>query len=58
MAFEEDIGTALAKACEFDSDNYAIHLAHVAKIVRRHIFGKAKPFPGFPAGCQKDYVPS
>ncbi len=58
MAFEEDIGTALAKACEFDSDNEAIHLARAAKIVRSHIFGKAKPSTGFPAGCQKESVPS
>ena len=35
MVFEEDIGSALAKACEFDSDDDAIHLAHAAKIVRR-----------------------
>ena len=46
MAFEEDIGSALAKACEFDSDNDAIHLARAAKIVRNHMFGKAKPFTG------------
>ena len=44
MAFEEDIGTALAKACEFDSDNEAIHPARAARIIRSHIFGKAKPF--------------
>ena len=58
MAFEEDIGTALAKACEFDSDNDAIHLARATKIVRSHMFGKAKPFNGFPTGCQKESVPS
>ena len=54
LAFEEDIGTALAKACELDSDNEAIHLARAAKIVRRHLFEKSKPFDGFPAGCQKE----
>ena len=58
MAFKEDIGTALAKAGEFDSDNDAIHLARVAKIVRSHMFGKAKPFNEFPAGYQKESVPS
>lgn len=58
IAFEEDIGTALAKACEFDSDNEAIHLARAAKIVRSHMFGKGMPFTGFPAGCQKESVPS
>ena len=47
VAFEEDIGTALAKACEFDSANDAIHLACAAKIVRNHMFRKAKPFTGF-----------
>jgi len=57
MAFEEDIGTALAKACELDSDSEAIHLVRTAKIVRSHLFGKAKPFAGFPVGCQKESVP-
>lgn len=58
LAFNEDIGIALAKACEFDSDGDAIHLACAAKIVRRHLFVKAKPFNGFPEGCQKESVPS
>ena len=43
LAFEEEIGTALAKACELDSDNDAIHLACAAKIVRNHMFGKLNP---------------
>ena len=62
MAFEEDIGTALAKACEFDTDSDAIHLARAAKIVRNHMFGKAKPFTGFPTrfcaisiACSSEY---
>ena len=42
MAFEEDIGTALAKACELDSANDAIH--------PNHIFRKAKSFNEFPSG--------
>lgn len=58
MVFEEDIGAALAKACEFDSDNDAVHLARTAQIVRRNIFGEAKSFTGFPSGCQKSSVPS
>ena len=37
LAFEEDIGTALARACDFDSDSDAIHLARAAKIVRDHM---------------------
>ena len=39
LAFEGDI---LAKACELDSDNEAIHLACAATIVRRHLFKKSK----------------
>ena len=57
LAFEEDIGPALTKACEFDSDSDAIHLAHAANIVRNQMFGKAKPFFGFPVGCQNESVP-
>ena len=56
MAFEEDIGTALVKAPEFDSANDAIHLACAAKIVRNHMFRKAKSFTGFPVGCQKESI--
>ena len=33
MAFEEDIGAALAKACEADSDNDAVHLARAAQML-------------------------
>ena len=57
MAFEEDIGTSLAKACEQDNNQDAMHIARAAQIVRRHIFGEAKPFNGFPEQCQKDSVP-
>ena len=39
FAFEEDIGAALTKACEFDSDNDAIHLACAAKTVLTHVWG-------------------
>ena len=56
LAFEDDIGNALAKACELDSDNKAIHLARAANIVRNHMFGKSKSFSGFPIGCQKESV--
>lgn len=57
MAFEEDLGAALDKACELDSDSDAVHLARAAHIVRRHMFGEAKPFTGFPEGCQEESVP-
>ena len=56
MAFEEDVGAALAKACELDSDSDAVHLAHAAQIVDHHMFGEAKPFTGFPVGCQEESV--
>ena len=56
LAFEDDNGPALAKACEFDSDSDAIHLARAAKIVRDHMFEEAKPFTGFTEGCQKESV--
>ena len=58
MAFEEYVGAALAKDCELDSDNDAIHLARAAQIMRRHMLGEAKPFNGFPEGCQEESVPS
>ena len=57
LAFEEDICPALTKACEFDSDSDAIHLACAANIVRNQMFGKAKPFFGLPVGCQNESVP-
>jgi len=57
MAFEVDVGAAVAKACELDSHSDAVHLARAAQIVRRHIFGEAKPLTGFPEGCQEEYVP-
>ena len=56
LAIENDIGPALAKACEIDSDSDAIILAHVAKIVRSHMFEDAKPFTGLTEGCQKESV--
>jgi len=57
MAFEVDVGAAVAKACELDSHSDAVHLARAAQILRRHMFGEAKPFTGFPEGCQEEYVP-
>ena len=47
LAFSEDLGDALAKACELDKDLDAVHLARAAKIVRHHIIGDAKVFKGF-----------
>ena len=49
MAFQEDIDTALAKACELDSVYDAIHLTRAAKIVHNYIFNPL-------LGCQKESV--
>ena len=37
LVFDEDIGAALGKACEQDSDSDAVQLARAAQIVRRHV---------------------
>ena len=58
LVFEEDVGAALTKACELDSDNDVVHLARAAQTVRRHMFEEGEPFNGFPEGYQEDYVPS
>ncbi|KAG7161157.1 hypothetical protein Hamer_G024212, partial [Homarus americanus] len=58
MIFEEDVGAAITKNCELDSDSDAVHLACAAQIVRCHMFGEAKPFNGFPQRCQEESVPS
>ena len=56
LVFTDDLGDALAKACKLDTDVDAVHLAHAAQIVRRHII-RDSTFSGFPAGCQQDSVP-
>lgn len=48
LAFEDDVGDALAKACELDSDSDAVHLARAAQIVRRHIFWRNQGFQWIP----------
>ena len=58
LVVEEDIGAALTKACELDSDNGVVHLARSAQTMRRHMFEECGPFNGFSEGCQEDYVPS
>lgn len=53
LVFDEDIGAALGKACEQDSDSDAVHLAHAAQIVRQHV-EDSKPFNGsFAEKCQE-----
>ena len=46
LAFKEDIGLALSKACDHDADADAIHLAMAANIVRREMFQKRNNFSG------------
>lgn len=51
LVFDKDIGAALDKACEQDSDNEAVCLACAAQIVRRHMFNPS-PFTGsFDENC-------
>lgn len=59
MAFEEDISIALAKACEQDNNQDAMHNTHAALIVHRHILYLVRPnhLMAFPKKCQKDSVP-
>ena len=56
MAFEKDVGAALAKAYEQETDKAAVHIARAAQIVRRQIFGDTKAFNSFPERCQEDSV--
>ena len=59
LAFDEDIGEALGKACEQDCDTEAVHLARAAQIVRRYMFEDTVRFSGsFQCGCQEDSVPN
>ena len=54
LVFDEDIGAALGKACEQDSDSDAVHFA---QIVRRNIF-RSNPFTRlFEENCQEKSVP-
>ena len=58
LAFKEDIGLALSKACDHDADADAIHLAMAANIVRREMFQKRNNFSGsFGPKCQEESVP-
>jgi hypothetical protein len=42
----KDVGAALRKACEHDTDNDAVHLARAAKIVRRDMLKMKNEFSG------------
>ena len=58
LIFTDDVGPAMKKACEYDADADAIHLARAAKIVRRAIFNKKTCFTGtFDSQYQTSSVP-
>ena len=58
LVCNEDIGAALRKACEYDSDNEAVYLARAASIVRRSMLRTKQSFSGsFDAQCQLKSVP-
>ena len=58
LAFNEDIGSALHKACQHDADSDGVHLARAANIVRRDILKMKTAFSGsFDALCQEQSVP-
>ncbi len=44
LSFENDVGGALKKACNYDND--AMHLACAAEVVRKEIFEKNYIFDG------------
>ena len=46
LLVSEDVRAVLTKACELDSDNDVVHLAHVAQTVCRHMFEEAHPTTG------------
>jgi len=52
LAFNEDLGDALAKACELEEDSDAVHLARAAQIVRRRIIGNDKVFNNQRVSCR------
>ena len=58
LVYKEDIGSALAKACQHDIDSDAVHLARAARIIRKDIFQSSQPFNGsFSDKCQQESVP-
>jgi hypothetical protein len=60
IAFNEDVGEALLKACKQDVESEALHLARATRIIRKDIFAlKNKPFNGsFLDKCQENSIPS
>ena len=58
LVFKNDVGSALATACEHDIDSDIMSLVRTARIVRREIFKVRQSFNGsFPDKCQENSVP-
>ena len=58
LSFYDDIGGALQKACDHDSDHDAMHLVRAAKVVRRQMFKQKFSFNGsFTEESQRSVVP-
>ena len=58
LVFVGDVGSALRKACDLDSDDDAICLARAANIVRRDMLKLQSTFTGtFGSDCQMKSVP-
>lgn len=56
LTFEDNLGEALWKACDYDSD--AMQLVRAAHLVRKELFDTKYTFDGsFHPDCQKDSVP-
>ena len=46
LVCNKDIGDAIGKACEYDNDSDALHLARAANIIRRDMFRMKSKFTG------------
>lgn len=59
LAFKEDVGPALKKACvDTDLDSNFIHIHKVARLIRKDLLDMSTKFSGsFPDDCQETAVP-
>ena len=57
LAFEKGMSAELDKACEQNSDNKAVCLAHAAQIVHRYMFDPSIFTGSFDKNCQEKSVP-
>ena len=57
LVFDKDIGAALDKSCDQDSDSEAVYLACAAQIVCRHMFDPTLFTGTFEENCQGRSVP-